>query len=1046
MANGNPLYEVQIQPGMREDVDPALLPPGVPRYLQNTRCYQAGRLEKRPGTLPYGVTGFPTTGGANWLTSQGDRLVASADTTRLSVTGPQVYEQETVGDSETWAPVGAHSAIVPERRFSTSSLASSGLKNPSCQVVGDLLYLAYTDAGLGGTTTRLFVVTRDGRTLRSRTFSNCSKARLLYISASSTLYIVYCESSSVGADDIKVAVVNQTDLSVGTPVTIDTVGGADFDVAEITGSGGQWVIALQFSATAVRIRRMGGTASLANVDHVTTNLPTCIGVTGVSGAAVMVGYLDGAQVEVSVRNASTLAAVANPTIVTAAGTETFYSQVSFVRTRPSGPGTPDEWAVACGGTETSAAPALETSFIYHARVDAAGTVTFSAKKVSHFFPASKLFATGADGETGRQVYIWGASTVSAVGIPQQPAHHVLELDQSGASGSPNAFFAGISSDFHVASLPPTTNVWQQQPTVETFADGGFATLLYWGDDSLKKFYQGFDIAIFSASQQAGSAAGSRRYVQDVGGALVVSGGCLYEHTGARDPSLSGYITENGFPYVPRLARQTVAGGSMTSGTLYSYCAVYCWVDTLGRFHRSAPSAIVTATPAAANLSVQLRAQTMLVTGRSHCAVSDLTVEIYRSWSGGPFYRVTARPAGILTGGATLTYTDVASDSSLVGNLPLYTDLGILETFPPSGARLLCLGATRAFAVGWRENVVQVSKLLLPTAPLEFCDDDAFRIFLPETIVAIAWLDGALVVFCENGIYLVTGDGPDDKGNGGFSEPRRLPASVSCDEARSVLEVPQGLMFAGGGTIWLLPRGFGPPAPVGDPISKRLEEYPYITSAVIAYDPGPEGRTRTAHFVVSNSDVPSSSSTLTLVYDLERNAWSVDQLSCKVGAATALGGAYAWLTSTWSSASHYPVRALDVGQYQDYDDTGGLQWITTQAQFGDLRPFGVLGWGKITRAQFIGSAVGACTVQLAATLNGSALQPVERNFGAPQDTWYLEHEFEKATCNSLALTLTDVEPSGGGSSAGMALRSLAFEVVKEEGLRRTVDPSTERFTQ
>lgn len=1039
MANGNQLIEVQIQPGMREDVDPALLPAGVPRYLQNTRCYQQGRLEKRPGTLPYGTTGFPTSGGANWLTSQGDRLVASMDTTRLSVTGPQIYEQETVGQSVQWAPVGAHSAIVPERRFSLPALSVSGLKNQSCQIVGDLFFAAYTDDSGGvGTTTRLFVATRDGRILRSRTFSNCSKARLLYISASSTLYIVYCDSTSVGADDVKVAVVSQSDLSVGAGTTIDTVGGADFDVAEITGSGGQWVIALA-EAAAVRVRRMGGAVSLATVTVGPPAAPSCIGVTGVSGVAVMVAYKAGTQLFCDTLNASTLASLAaTMTVATQAGTEVYYSQASFVRVGSS------EWAIAWGGTETSAAPALGTSFIYHARVNAAGTVTYSAKKVLHHFPASKLFATGVDGQVGRQVYIWTVSTISPTGALQDAAHHVLELDQSGG-GSPNAFFAGTSYDFHIAALPPSTTYYQHQPTVETFADGGqFATMLYWADYARRSRYQGFDVAIFAAASQQNSASGAHRATEDVGGALVVSGGCLYEHAGGRRPELPGYITENGFAYTPRLVAQLAAGGSLTSGTLYSYCAVYCWVDPLGRFHRSAPSAIVTATPSGGNLSVQLRAQSMLVTGRSHCATSDLTVEIYRSWAGGPFYRVNAVAAGILAGSTTVTYTDTSADSALTANLPLYTDLGIVETFPPSGARLLCLGSSRAFAVGWRENVVQFSKLLIPTAPIEFCDDDAFRIFLPEPIVALSWLDGALVVFCKRGVYLVTGDGPDDKGNGGFSEPRRLPASVSCDEARSVLEVPQGLMFSGGGTIWLLPRGFGPPSPIGDPISKRLEEYPYITSATLAFDPGPEGRTRTAHFVVSNSDLPELSTTLTLVLDLERNAWSVDQLSCKVGAATALDGAYAWLTSTWSSASHYPARVLDVGQYQDYDDTGSLQWITTLAQFGDLRPFGALGWGKVTRFQSIGAAVGACGVELSATLNGSTLQPVSKNFGAPQDTWYLEHEFEKTPCNSLALQLTDTEPSGGGSSAGMALRSLAFEVVPEAGLRRSLDPSTERL--
>jgi hypothetical protein len=354
-----------------------------------------------------------------------------------------------------------------------------------------------------------------------------------------------------------------------------------------------------------------------------------------------------------------------------------------------------------------------------------------------------------------------------------------------------------------------------------------------------------------------------------------------------------------------------------------------------------------------------------------------------------------------------------------------------------------------FVVGWRENVVQFSKLLIPTAPIEFVDDDIFRIFLPEPITAIWYLDGTLVVFCKRGVYTVSGDGPSDQGVGQYSDPRRLPVSVSCDDARSLLETPQGLMFKGGGTIWLMPRGFAPPVPVGDAIDRTLEAYPYVLAAALTNADGAEGNDRSAHFVLAPGDTDAAGTPIVAVYNLELGSWSIDQVGGpSIGAATEIDGQFWWAASSWTSplTTDRPVRRFSGSEFQDYDADGDPLWIETKVDLGYVRPFGLLGWGMVPKVQLFGYVPGVCRLTLSGTINDFPFTSAVREFTTTYFASYLEHSFENTPCNSLQLSLTDEIGTAPGATptAGYSIRGLAIELQPEKGLRRVKTDGTERF--
>jgi hypothetical protein len=68
------------------------------------------------------------------------------------------------------------------------------------------------------------------------------------------------------------------------------------------------------------------------------------------------------------------------------------------------------------------------------------------------------------------------------------------------------------------------------------------------------------------------------------------------------------------------------------------------------------------------------------------------------------------------------------------------------------------------------------------------------------------LDDKLIIFKNNAIYYITGNGPDVTGaNNDFSEPTFISSAVGCAIPNSIGQTPIGLMFQSDKGIWLLGR-------------------------------------------------------------------------------------------------------------------------------------------------------------------------------------------------------------------------------------------------
>lgn len=1006
------VLELVIRPGMSEAIEPRLLPiaDGVatPRLLQNLRFRQLQRAEKRPGTLSLGTTGLPTAGSGLWSAEWNGLAAACVEDTLDNQIARTLYVRDA---SAQWNYCGRTGFVVPERRVGVamddSIVAGSGYRGLTCVAINGVVYVAWAESG---GVVHLTAMDPGGVILRDVTLGTAASPRLIY--ANSVLYLV-----TVNGTSLEIRTVTLATLALSGATTIAAaVNGNGYDAAPMEGAA-TWLLAYPENATTIRVRVMSGTSSSANTTITTTSQGQFVSVCGTNGSKVMVAYVDGNDAEVS-SFSDTLTGAANTLVRTAAGSEVWTCQSGIVRTGSN------EWHVVFGGTDQSASPALQVWMLYHARLSGAPAVTEGPYRGFRFLPCSKPFVTGAAGSRRVSVVCHDAETA---GLTFQSSHVILDLETQGALGGGQQLSA-ISYE-HQPWFSAATEA--HNPEVASLGASQYLCPLHWyepagtaGNTGLG----GLDALVFRAATTSEGLTWTHRATQEVSGALCVSGGALYEACSAQFTGFH-YACENGFANDPITQVGVAAGGALTSGRLYSYKVTYAWVDPLGgRIHRSAPSVPDTVTPSGGNLTATVRVAGIGCSGRFGTNSSKVIAEVYRSWNGGPYYFCGSTTA-VLAGTLSVTYTDSASDATVEANRRLYTD-GVLQNDPPSGARLLCVGGGRVWAVGWRERVPQFSKLMIPTAPVEFCDHDTFRVFgIDEPLTAIGYMDGVFVAWSERSIFIVTGDGPNDQGVGTFSEPRRIPCTVGADSPH-VAEVAQGLMYKGAGTIWLLPRGFGPPQPVGDEIQETLAAFPYLRSAARCSNADDD----CTHFVLAASD-SQAADTRVAVWDNRLGTWSLDDIAGEVACAGSVDGKFTWLLPTWDAAADVPARQLSASSLEDLAANNATStWIESRVAFGDWRLFGPTGLGVVASVALHGESLADSDINLTVEVDHAAPYTVTWQ-QTTEEPFYLEHKLRKRKSTVLRLALFDSEHAGSGKTLGAVFHTLRVLLAPLAGGRR-----------
>ena len=342
-------------------------------------------------------------------------------------------------------------------------------------------------------------------------------------------------------------------------------------------------------------------------------------------------------------------------------------------------------------------------------------------------------------------------------------------------------------------------------------------------------------------------------------------------------AISGGVTANydnfacselGFVDTPSIFVKEAGSGVGATTGLHTFYAVYLYRNASGvvysRFSR--PSAI---TSSAFNINLEIVCPWVT----SHGQVGDnslVGIEVYGTTAGGQtLYLVqTLTPTTTVTSGS-LTITDAVLATRPEAFRQPEFDGAALDRYSALASSHILQHKDRLFYCNG-SNVYYSSFFVDGESPWF---NPSFFISVPGgqgPVTALGSLDGNLVVFKRNAIFLVDGDGPPENGGTGteFSPPRRLQTEFGCVDPRTLVAIPDGLMFRSDRGIEILTRSLSV-AWIGEDFQVTVDSYPYNGGA--AFD-RKSGR---ALFVVGSAIAADGriSAGSTLVFDTTVSQWS-----------------------------------------------------------------------------------------------------------------------------------------------------------------------------
>ncbi len=270
--------------------------------------------------------------------------------------------------------------------------------------------------------------------------------------------------------------------------------------------------------------------------------------------------------------------------------------------------------------------------------------------------------------------------------------------------------------------------------------------------------------------------------------------------------------------------------------------------------------------------------------------SNISIKFYRTTAGGTvYYFVTSFPVkGDCTSAAISSFTDNYSDTTIQSNHQLFRNPGTPGT-PLDRYHALCPRHTivhkdRVFYCNGG-NVYYSSFFVDGEAPWF---NPAFFISVPGgsgDITGLASMDGILVIFKDDAVFVVDGDGPPENGGTGteFSPPRRINTEFGCIDARTIIPLPDGVAYRSSRGLEKLTKSFQVQHPAfGEPVKETMATYQYNGNA---FFDSKNGRAvwivGTGNFLftdlssaANNVQTDTVSGGIAVVYDVDASAWSV----------------------------------------------------------------------------------------------------------------------------------------------------------------------------
>jgi len=1004
--------------GMHQEFGEHSAPPGTLYSVTNSRLDTDGALIKRPGMS--GITANVTGGGAQvkgngstyvaekprFLTTVGDTPtigIGNGDVfARNSVTGDFVFS----GRCSTAQPVKKRKGDVGGS-YTTSNSYRGHQPGIAVNSSGYVLTCALgsTAAGVG----RLMVETPDGtRIWAQRDIGAGNIEKIQCLAVGSTFYVIY----QLAAEVYAVAVSVTANLGAATLVGTLPSSAHYWDTSAYDGT--HWFLAFQSAAGTMRVDKFAGTTSAANATFaVTGTCPVSI-YASAAQAKVWVGYYNDptvtGNVRFRVRATSDLTEVAAETTIVSAAN--IYGPPLF-----------GDRYVASEPTQITKA-----TFVYRV-VNTTGT---QLRAMGHGIAASSGSVAAGPTLTYSCIPISKPDNYNRVWV-----QHCPPGGESAALGQGRALLLRISAATGanpVIELASPLGPWLGVDGPE-FSQNRFhaiarnSTKSYWAFPQVVANLTGTPLVGIAAYEYTASDQEPQVDTEKLDTTTVIAGG-LCEAFGFVDSPITASaagVKEIGFAHRPTIISLTQTTGTGIAAGTYSYRAVYEWADMDGRRHRSAPSLPVSITLTAEDDVTLVVSAIHMTSMIASSTANDVAIRVYRTQNNGVSYQRLNIGGSGTTGAGVTSILDQESDASISDNEFLYTDGGVLDNVLAPSCRFLAKSEDRVWCGGlWDASIVECSKVLVPGEPVQFTGDASHQVVLPGACTGLAYMDGNVVAFTANEIYLISGDGPNDQGIGSFPPPRKMAQGVGCIDARSVIETNNGTMFLSRRGFELLPRGFGPAQYVGKNVRGVVEDYNGARCFGAGVFMGE--RQHLARFLAAGEGDTNTNDILT--YDLDRGEWFHDVVTLDVSTIGVWPLGFVIARDTMNSSETHPIWYDDGNQT---GDGGSDAYVSQTIQTATIYPFpgGAGGWGSFKKVQIVMApwdGGGSQTV--------SASIEVDENTAQTPSAWTVANTggvaWREALVrirqgSGLAVTLTD------------AAVSVATEGVKFLGIVLEIDP-------
>lgn len=1040
-----------FQLGLAEGVDPRLTPLGTLITAENVCWKKSGRLEKRYGTsvLPRTGTAGNTLSAARRIFTRGDELsVIDGDNLWIYSPAAQKWRQasQVPNLGVTWSMlidpstgVAAVDSAIVSSKYRVHAWTTGA---PDAAATNCALYVEVIDHASGSTIIAPTLLLSSG----------ASGVRVVVIG--SKAYVVTVSGSDVYAytvDPIALTVSSLTHLRAD----------AAAPVWDATAVGSTLVLAYQSMSASISLYAYDATLTQTATDVVTgeTHAPNHIGLAGASSEPLYVLYdtsASGNPVRMALANSSTLAQTVAPFTIEAIGA-TSATRLGVCRYSSSGC-----VAVYTANRVTPTARTAVNTTSYF--VSSVGVVDSTSQRVTGavevtskpFMFAARCYMAVSD----RIATAEGGVANGTVGLNNS----IVEVEVSnkaGVSGIPHRYLAKVEP---LLGCYGATNGGPLPQAMLLSSTTALLSVPFLG--VAPTAFANFRCGVRLVSLTLGTDQPADLWRTLVfGPEAYVSGGVL--------SASDGYaLFDYGFPRAPYVVSREVTSttlGHMSRGS-YLYGGHLEYRSLAGVLHRSSTIQI-------AGLTLIDVADTDQVTIEySGCSLGNKQslARGFGATSVAPTLLVVSRNAGNSVGGGSpgttlyrLTYepgynvvpvdqtaltedfVDTRNDSAIDGGShsitiqpALYTEGGILDDVQPPAFTTMALYQQRLWGIDGSQKQMWFSKSFFDDQGVAPGFSTSFLAQFEVAVTALSTMDEKLVAFAADRLWYFVVDGPSPEGTGGQVQgPVVIQSDVGCTQPRSVVSMPDGIMFASRLGLYLLTRGLEL-VWIGRPVQDTLDAYPTVTSAVLVANRGE------IRFTCTTTD---GSAGIVLAYNYVEKQWSTARYTVNGVYGAPLADACMW-QGLWTAVSpngfvlqENPATCLD----------GGTTWVPITIETAWYNAGGPVAYQSVRRFTLSGISASNHDLAIAVGFNGEATYsqaPVTWVAGSPVTAIgpALDAGVTIGTrrkCQAIRFKVTDATPTNPGTypvgtGQGPSFTSMGLEVGVVPGSTRKL-PATQR---